>query len=309
MPPPKAALCFIISYDHELNKEHLWREWIEPIKNYVNIYFFYKDYTKITNPFILQHAIPQQFICETTYTNNIGAYIGLMLYATRHDPNNQWFCFLTESCCPIASPLYFLKMFLENCTKSVLRWGPAWWNPNFHKRANLALLPNYLRLANDPYFILCRSDVECFLSIFQLKPDFMQTICQGGIANESIFAITLNIGRTLERVISEATHVTDWSRMTSATSPHVFVEHGDLKQDKLFLDKQLSERKFKFFVRKVSPNYPDHILEHYIYYKYEDSNQKTVGFVREWIYEICVIFFILLILLHASNGSLHFFLI
>ena len=43
----KIALCFIINYEHILNKEDIWREWIEPNKDIINVYFFYKDFRKI----------------------------------------------------------------------------------------------------------------------------------------------------------------------------------------------------------------------------------------------------------------------
>ena len=43
----KIALCFIINYDHILNKEDIWREWIEPNKDIINVYFYYKDFNKI----------------------------------------------------------------------------------------------------------------------------------------------------------------------------------------------------------------------------------------------------------------------
>ena len=32
----KIALCFIINYEHILNKELIWREWIEPNKDIIN---------------------------------------------------------------------------------------------------------------------------------------------------------------------------------------------------------------------------------------------------------------------------------
>ena len=38
----KVALCFIISYQHILNKEQLWIDWIKPNKDIINIYFHYK---------------------------------------------------------------------------------------------------------------------------------------------------------------------------------------------------------------------------------------------------------------------------
>ena len=42
----KIALCFIISYEHILNKEEIWKEWIQPNKDIINIYFYYKDLKK-----------------------------------------------------------------------------------------------------------------------------------------------------------------------------------------------------------------------------------------------------------------------
>ena len=45
----KVALCFIISYDHILNKEHIWRKWIDYNKDIINVYFYYKDIKKINS--------------------------------------------------------------------------------------------------------------------------------------------------------------------------------------------------------------------------------------------------------------------
>ena len=52
----KAALCFIISYDHQLNKEHIWREWIEPNKDIINVYFHYKTFDSIKSDWIKERA-------------------------------------------------------------------------------------------------------------------------------------------------------------------------------------------------------------------------------------------------------------
>ena len=43
----KVALCFIISYEHILNKEEIWKTWIESNKDIINVYFYYKDINKI----------------------------------------------------------------------------------------------------------------------------------------------------------------------------------------------------------------------------------------------------------------------
>jgi protoheme ferro-lyase len=39
----KTALCFLISYEHILNKEQLWIDWIKPNQDIINVYFHYKD--------------------------------------------------------------------------------------------------------------------------------------------------------------------------------------------------------------------------------------------------------------------------
>jgi hypothetical protein len=150
----KIALCFIISYDHILNKEHIWRKWIDYNKDIINVYFYYKDITKIKSTWILEKAIPQKKIINTSYLHVIPAYISILAHASHADTKNQWFCFLTDSCCPIISPRRFRKLFFDNYNKTIMSWRKAWWNIEFHKRANLALLPEELRLANDPWFVL-----------------------------------------------------------------------------------------------------------------------------------------------------------
>ena len=169
----KIALCFIISYDHILNKEHIWRKWIEYNKDIINVYFYYKNINKIKSQWIREHVIPDNFIYETDYYNVIPAYLSLMKYAYIHDNNNHWFCFLTDSCCPIISPEKFRYLFFTYYNKSILNWKNAWWNIQFHKRANLALLPKELHLGNDPWFILKRENVNDCINFFLNKRKFL----------------------------------------------------------------------------------------------------------------------------------------
>ena len=103
----KVALCFIINYEHILNKENIWREWIEPNKDIINVYFYYKNLTKIKSEWILKHTIPPNLIHETSYYHVIPAYLSIMNFAYTQDKENQWFCMLTDSCCPIISPKKF----------------------------------------------------------------------------------------------------------------------------------------------------------------------------------------------------------
>lgn len=255
----KIALCFIINYDHILNKEHLWRKWIEPNKDIINVYFYYKDFRQIKSPWIASHTIPPSYIFKTSYYHMIPAYTSLFQFALKHDPANQWFCMLTDSCCPIVSPSYFRKTFFETKDTSLLSWKPAWWNPHFHKRGNLAKLPKHLWLANDPWFVLARPHVLYVLRYMVLNPRLAQTICNGGIANESLFAIILH---QLPHIQSANTHITDWNRKSSPTSPHVF-RHGD-PTDIAYIEKERKKNKYALFLRKVAPEFPDEILHPYI---------------------------------------------
>jgi hypothetical protein len=300
----KIALCFIISYDHILNKEHIWRKWIDYNKDIINVYFFYKDITKIKSTWIRENAMPQKKIINTSYLHVIPAYISILAHASHADTKNQWFCLLTDSCCPIVSPMRFRNLFFDNYNKTIMSWRKAWWNPEFHKRANLALLPEDLRLANDPWFVLKREDVGRIIQYFHLKGDITKTICQGGLANESLFAIILEAYNELKNVVSSVTHITDWTRMTSSTSPHVFKEGNEL--DIKFIENELKERKYQMFIRKVAPEFPDSILEKYIY----DSRFNNQEFIKKQIkmylnifvfWGCIIVFFIGLHIINVNN--------
>jgi hypothetical protein len=260
----KVALCFIISYEHILNKEHIWREWIEHNKNIINVYFYYKDFRKIKSKWIMEHAIPPQYIGPTSYYHVIPAYISLLSFAFKHDQENKWFCMVTDSCCPIISPTRFRELFYKNCNASIFSWNSASWNPDFHKRANLAKLSKDLWLANDPWFVLTRENVKQVLYFVYSQKHLTKIICDGGLANESLFAIIFKIYKKLDKsIICSSSHLTDWSRKSSATSPHVF-RHGN-QIDINFLDKELERNAYAMFVRKVAPEFPDSVLKRYIF--------------------------------------------
>jgi len=274
----KIALCFIISYDHILNKEHIWRDWIKTNEDIINVYFYYKDIEKIKSEWILQHALPEEYIQQTSYFHVIPAYVSLMKYAFIHDDKNQWFCFLTDSCCPIISPKRFRYLFYKYYNKSIMSWKQAWWNIHYHKRANLALLPEEYRLGNDSWFILKREDITRCLNFVKNKPELINLICKGGLANESLFAIILQSYNELKNVICSVTHMTDWYRMSSATSPHLF-KKGD-EMDIKFIENSLKENKFVIFIRKISPEFPDEIIHKYIY-KESEKNNNFLFFIQQ----------------------------
>jgi len=290
----KAALCFIISYEHILNKEEIWKEWIEPNKDIINVYFYYKDLKKIKSEWIMKHTIPPNFIYETSYYHVIPAYLSIMNFALEDDITNQWFCMLTDSCCPIISPKKFRYLFFNYYNRTILSWKKPWWNINFHKRANLALLPEEVRLANDPWFVMKRENIIQCLNFINKQLKIVQTICSGGLANESLFAIIMYICKQLENteqnknaVISAVTHTADWNRRASPTSPHLFKEGNET--DVQFINKSLKTDKYVMFIRKVSPEFPDTLLREYIYEKSKESDNKLIvitpfSFYKKYIY-------------------------
>jgi hypothetical protein len=275
----KIALCFIISYEHILNKEDIWREWIEPNNDIINVYFFYKDLSKIKSEWILEHAIPTNYIFETSYYHVIPAYLSIMKFALTHDIDNTWFCMLTDSCCPIISPKKFRYLFQQNENKSIMNWKYPWWNIHFHTRANLKKLPKELHLANDPWFVLKREHVRQILTFNNKQRNLTKIICDGGLANESLFAIILYCYKQLEingsdSVISSVTHIADWTRMKGPTSPHLFKEGNEI--DIQFIDREVDKNEYVMFIRKIAPEFPNEILKRYIYEKNKEKDNKLI---------------------------------
>jgi len=258
----KVALCFIISYSHIVNKEQLWIDWIEPNKDIINVYFHYKNYSDIKSDWVRKHTIHPKCIVETNYMHVVPGYLALMSFAMNHDFKNQWFCFLTDSCAPIISPLKFRELFFENYSKTIMNWRKAWWNVQFCNRANLKMLKEESHLANDPWFTMKREDAYSCITYSRINTNIYTLICNGDVANESIFAIMLYAQNSLKLVKNEDATATDWSHMTSSTSPYLFKE-GDYK-DKKFIDDWLKENKYTIFLRKVDKSFPDHVLLEYI---------------------------------------------
>jgi len=286
----KIALCFLISHSNTLNKEELWKKWIAPNKDIINIYFHYKQNIHISSEWISDHAVPPQYIVPTTYLHVVHAYLSILQYALEADLRNTWFCFLTESCVPIISPKKFRRLFYKNYKYSIMKWSEAWWNTQFHRRANLNLLSKDFRLANDPWFILKRDHA---LSCLQYKENRItkksfSTICCGGLANESIFAIIFKTYNLLSNK-NASTHLTDWTRMESGTSPHLFKTY-DKEVDQPILDKLYRENPYACFLRKVHPEFPDEVLNKMIYKK-EKQERTWFSLLFEFLWDLFISFY------------------
>jgi hypothetical protein len=258
----KVALLFIISYHHVLNKEQLWVDWIKPNQDIINVYFHYKDFNQIKSPWIKTYSLPPKDVKNTTYYNVVPAYMALMTYAFNHDSENMWFCFLTDSCVPIISPTTFRQRFLDHYQASILKCKPAYWNIQIHRRANLRLFKKEYWLANDPWFTLTRSHVHKCLIFLAAKNGVYNQINEGGLANESIFAVILQTFKELTNpntYVNECSSVADWTRMSTPTSPYLFKEGTE--ENINIIKNLLKENPYAMFLRKVDRSFPDAVLE------------------------------------------------
>lgn len=258
----KVALCFIISYQHVLNKEQLWIDWIKPNQDIINVYFHYKNINLIKSPWIKLYAIPPKYIQNTSYFNVVPAYMTILSYAYEHDKENIWFCLLTDSCVPIISPKKFREMFMNHYQASIIKCRPAYWDIRLHWRANLRLLSKEFWLANDPWFTLCRDHVYKCILFLTYRTDTFNKINMGGLANESLFAIILQTFGELTnpmKLINESATLCDWKRMSTPTSPYVF---KDATTENInIISNLLKENKYAMFLRKVDTSFPDSTIQ------------------------------------------------
>uniref|UniRef100_A0A6C0H5P3 Uncharacterized protein n=1 Tax=viral metagenome TaxID=1070528 RepID=A0A6C0H5P3_9ZZZZ len=291
----KIALCFIIGKKHVLYKEHIWRNWIEYNKDIINIYFHYDEYNKIKSDWIKKYSMPEKYLQKTEYFNVVPAYMSLMSFAYMHDKHNEWFCFLTESCCPLISPEQFRHLFLSNSQKSYFKWKPAYWNIDLHKRANLKHLNKRFHLSNDPWFILCRYHVcKCLQFMIDYHHLYL-LICKGGLANESIFAIMLETYLELgelsrNKIINVSSTLCNWDKMSSTTSPYIFENNSQYEIDYILSNKNENS----IFIRKVYPNFSDKLITFFILTG-EKPQKERWGFILLFFVYLSFIYFIFIL--------------
>lgn len=279
----KVALCFLIHYKHVVHHEAAWRAWIEHNADICNVYFHYHDLRKIRSPWVRRHAIPPNLVQATSYYNVVPAYLAVLSYAYKHDLANQWFCLLTESCAPLVSPAQFRAQFRAHAEQSIVRTQPAYWNITLHRRANLRLLEKEYWLANDPWFVLCRRHVQLCLLFLAMRPEVFKQINDGGLANESFFAIALQTfgERRSARHLDESASVADWTRMSSPTSPCVLTGTA---QDRAAVAALRAANPHAMFVRKLSPRCPASFVQEWCAPTRAERAELWLTRNRFWLY-------------------------
>ena len=240
------------------------------------------------------YTIPPKYIHKTSYYDVVPAYMSLLSYAFHHDLENKWFCMLTDTCVPIISPAKFRQLFFEHYQTSLFKWKPAYWNITIHRRANLRLFKKEYWLANDPWFTLSRDHVHKCILFLTIKNDIYQKVNAGGLANESIFAIILQTFDQLgnkDKLLNEQSTITDWTRMSSPTSPYLFKEATE--ENINIITKLLKDNPKTMFLRKVDSAFPDQaILDLYSNEKKKivRLNYKHIYMFISWIGLIFILF-------------------
>ena len=93
------------------------------------------------------------------------------------------------------------------------------------------------------------------------KHGIYKQINEGGLANESIFAVMLQTFKELtnpQTLINECSTVADWSRMSNPTSPYNFKDADDTNIN--IMKNLLKENKYTMFLRKVDKTFPNETL-------------------------------------------------
>jgi hypothetical protein len=154
--------------------------------------------------------------------------------------------------------------------------------------------------------VLTKKHVLQVFHFIKNEPIMSYTICSGIIANETIFAVIFKLYNELntESIRCMASHLTDWSRQTSPTSPYLFKDAND--RDINFIERELERNKYAMFIRKVSPEFPDEILKYYIY-EYPRKgmmNKKIVNYI-EYVHFFSYILYILVVLFILFCTAVH----
>ncbi len=255
------ALGFLLAYDQTLHKEALWRDWVERSHGHCVPYFHCASPRPSPSAWVEAHRLPFHESVNTSYFHVVQAYVRLMQHALRN-PAHQWVCFVTDACVPVVSPATLRQRLSEHGGKSLFGWRRAWWDIRVHTRANLAKLPPAYHLGHEPWFVLSRADAEAVLTFVRTQSDLVDLIDRGGLANETLFAVALAQQGKLAGVANVVSTATDWTRRSSATSPHVFVHTGgrDIvadRQEVELLARTVRNHPACLFVRKIDASFPD----------------------------------------------------
>lgn len=258
-----ATFCFLATRD--LVKEHIWREWFDGLERlqfkFSIVVHCPRD--KIRSDWLTQFLLPDDRVRKTAWGWLVMAMMSMYDYAVAAHPA-EWYTLHSETCAPLVSPARFIETFNKHKHNSFVSCSKAWWNPLSMKRANLHLFPPAMRLVHSQWCIFCHEDLSQMVGLPKTDKRINQvltTVMRGKIADESYAAILLLIINNLKNVISKPTTLVDWKR-NNLSHPHTFDAWN--KQDEIIVRDMMQNGSECMFIRKVGPNFPDHILRMFI---------------------------------------------
>lgn len=259
-----ATFCFLATRD--LVKEHIWREWFDGLERlqfkFSIVVHCPRD--KIRSDWLTQFLLPDDRVRKTAWGWLVMAMMSMYDYAVAAHPA-EWYTLHSETCAPLVSPARFVETFNKHKHNSFVSCSKAWWNPLSMKRANLHLFPPAMRLVHSQWCIFCHEDLSQMVGLPKTDERINQvltTVMRGKIADESYAAILLLIINNLKNVISKPTTLVDWKRNPNLDHPHTF--DAWTKRDETIVRNMMQNGSEYMFIRKIGPNFPDHILRMFI---------------------------------------------
>ncbi len=256
---PHVSFCFLVTKD--LNKEHIWRSWLDQLDISYSLFVHCSNPEKITSPWLQSFIIPRNKIVPTAWGKLGQATYNLFEHAYKTS-KADWYTMNSESCVPIIPAAQFSHLCREYSNKSMLSYCDAWWDPNTCLRGNLRQFAKEYHLAHSGWYILTMAHIK---DIIKCKKDYPQFTYNALfdtntlMADESGIAIILKKMNNLTNIICESTTIVDWAR-GNGNSPYTFAEDSD--QNRQYIED--ARKQYSCFLRKVAASFPDEIIMKYL---------------------------------------------
>lgn len=244
----KVALLFLTRND--VNFPTLWERLLHETTDQFTVYVHSKE--PVHNSFFQERRIDK--IVSTTWSIHCRAWQNLLQEALK-SPDNQKFVFLSESCLPLY-PLDHIYVHLMKDDQTHMAFSRPWWRPDSIRELHEINIIH--RYGNNEWIVLNRKHAE----IIANDRGIIRIISKYPNDQESYFATLLSIYGCLGEVINHSYTYSNWNYATNnGASPYHFEKDDALSQELL----QDAYNIGALFIRKVSKNFPETILQQAIY--------------------------------------------
>jgi len=263
------TFCFLVTTD--LVKEHIWREWFDRLQQLqfkisVIVHCSPSNVDKVKSDWLKRHFLPHERMRAAAWGWVLNAMMSMYDHAIDACPA-AWYSLHSETCVPMVSPEKFIEIFNMRKQHTFISYCNAWWNPLKVKRANLHLLPPAMHLAHPQWCIFCHEDLSQIINLSKTNKSIKNVLARlmgGHAAEESWAAIMLLIINNLKNVMNQTTTLVDWKRTPNGNNPHTFIS-WTAHDETIVRDIRRNAQNEHMFMRKIGPNFPDHILRRYIF--------------------------------------------